>query len=56
MTQQSPVILITGGAQGIGKGVAAYFLDKNWRVVVLDVDAEAIKASDRISATRTTCS
>ncbi len=44
MTHQSPVILITGGAQGIGKGVASYFLDKDWRVVVLDLDAEAIKA------------
>jgi len=44
MTQQLPVILITGGAQGIGKGIAAYFLNKGWRVVVLDLDAEAIKA------------
>ncbi|MEH6561628.1 MAG: SDR family oxidoreductase [Marinobacter sp.] len=44
MTQQLPVILITGGAQGIGKGIAAYFLNKGWRVVVLDRDAEAIKA------------
>lgn len=44
MTQQLPVILITGGAQGIGKGIAAYFLDKGWRVVVFDLNAEAIKA------------
>ena len=44
MTQQVPVILITGGAQGIGKGIAAYFLDKGWRVVVFDRDADAIKA------------
>ncbi|MDX1553629.1 MAG: SDR family oxidoreductase [Marinobacter sp.] len=44
MTQQTPVILVTGGAQGIGKGIATYFLDKGWRVVVLDQDAEAIKA------------
>lgn len=44
MAKQLPVILITGGAQGIGKGIAAYFLDKGWRVVVLDQDAEAIKA------------
>lgn len=40
-TQQLPVILVTGGAQGIGKGIAAYFLNKGWRVVVLDRDAEA---------------
>ena len=42
MAQQAPVILITGGAQGIGKGIAAHFLDKNWRVVILDQNAEAI--------------
>jgi len=33
MAQQLPVILITGGAQSIGKGIAAYFLNKGWRVV-----------------------
>jgi NAD(P)-dependent dehydrogenase (short-subunit alcohol dehydrogenase family) len=44
MTQQAPVILITGGAQGIGKGIAAYFLNRDWRVVVLDQNADAIKA------------
>jgi len=43
MTQQLPVILITGGAQGIGKGVAAYFLAKDWRVVILDRDADAVE-------------
>lgn len=44
MAQQTPVILVTGGAQGIGKGIATYFLEKGWRVVVLDQDAEALKA------------
>lgn len=44
MAQQLPVILITGGAQGIGKGMADYFLKRDWRVVILDQDAEAIKA------------
>lgn len=44
MTQQSPVILITGGAQGIGKGIASYFLNREWRVVILDLDADAIEA------------
>ncbi|GHD51516.1 NAD(P)-dependent dehydrogenase, short-chain alcohol dehydrogenase family [Marinobacter persicus] len=44
MTQQPPAILITGGAQGIGKGIASHFLNKGWRVAVLDRDAEAIEA------------
>ncbi|PXX89574.1 oxidoreductase [Marinobacter vulgaris] len=44
MAQQSQVILVTGGAQGIGKGIAAHFLDKGWRVAVFDQDAEAIEA------------
>ena len=44
MAQQPPVILITGGAQGIGKGIASHFLNKGWRVVVFDQDADAIKA------------
>lgn len=44
MAQQPPVILITGGARGIGKGIAAHFLDKGWRVVICDQNAEAIGA------------
>lgn len=44
MAQESPVILITGGARGIGKGVAAHFLAKGWRVVIVDQNTEAIDA------------
>ena len=44
MAQQPPVILITGGAQGIGKGITAHFLNKGWRVVILDQNADAISA------------
>ena len=44
MTQQPPTLLITGGAQGIGKGITHHFLEKHWRVVVFDQDADAIDA------------
>lgn len=44
MAQPPPVILITGGAQGIGKGIAVHFLNSGWRVVVLDQDTDAVDA------------
>ena len=44
MAQRPPVILITGGAQGIGKGIAVHFRNSGWRVVVLDQDTDAIDA------------
>ena len=34
-------VLVTGGAQGIGKGLTANFLARGWRVAALDCDAEA---------------
>ena len=34
-------VLVTGGAQGIGKGMTAHFLNRGWRVAALDCDAEA---------------
>ena len=33
--------IVTGGAQGIGKGVAARLLAAGWGVAIVDVDAEA---------------
>lgn len=33
--------LVTGGAQGIGKGIAARLLARGWCVAVVDVDVEA---------------
>ena len=35
------VVMITGGAQGIGKGIAAYLLEQGWQVAVADCDNEA---------------
>lgn len=33
--------IISGGAQGIGKGIARHFLEQGMRVVIADIDAEA---------------
>ena len=35
------VALITGGAQGIGKGIARHLLGKGYAVTLIDIDAEA---------------
>lgn len=39
-----PVALITGGANGIGLGVARRLLHEGWRVAVVDADSEAVTA------------
>ncbi|HTG38174.1 SDR family oxidoreductase [Sphingomonas sp.] len=36
------VAVVTGGAQGIGKGVVQHMLGEGWRVVALDRDREAV--------------
>ena len=35
------VAYITGGAQGIGRGISDYLLTHGWRVAVVDIDARA---------------
>jgi NAD(P)-dependent dehydrogenase (short-subunit alcohol dehydrogenase family) len=37
MSDSSPVALVTGGAHGIGAGIAAHLAQKGWRVVTADV-------------------
>ena len=37
------IAVVTGGAQGIGKGITQALLTQGWRVAVLDQDAEAVR-------------
>jgi len=41
MTDEDKVALVTGGAQGIGKGIAATLLRNGWKVQIADTDNEA---------------
>lgn len=34
--------VVTGGAQGIGRGLVGHFLAAGWRVAALDIDSEAL--------------
>jgi NAD(P)-dependent dehydrogenase (short-subunit alcohol dehydrogenase family) len=41
------VVIVTGGAQGIGRRVAERFLRDGYRVVAADVDPEACRAAEK---------
>jgi L-fucose dehydrogenase len=41
LTYQEKVVIITGGAQGIGEGCARVFVDAGAHVVILDIDNDA---------------
>lgn len=41
MAESPKVALVTGAAQGIGRGISHYLLEKNWRVVLFDIDEAA---------------
>ena len=38
----SPVAVVTGGARGIGLAIAQWFLNKNYRVAILDVNKKTL--------------
>lgn len=39
--EQGKVVLVSGGAQGIGRCICMHLLEQGWQVCALDVDAEA---------------
>jgi len=43
MSDQQRIALVTGGAQGIGKGIAARLLADGWKVAIADLDADAVR-------------
>lgn len=38
--------IVTGGGQGIGKGIVRHLLDDGWRVAAIDLDGEALGEMD----------
>lgn len=50
----SKVVIVTGSARGIGKGIADTFLEKGYRVVYSDKNGDALKTMQRPNGESTT--
>ena len=51
MSLQDKIVVITGGAGGIGRVASSIFADKGARVIILDYNREAgVKAEAEIAA------
>jgi NAD(P)-dependent dehydrogenase (short-subunit alcohol dehydrogenase family) len=46
MNNEARVAIITGGGQGIGKGIARHFVRSGMKVVTAEIDAEAGKETE----------
>ena len=44
-TEDLQVVVVTGGARGIGLAIVKWFLAHNYRVAVLDIDRQTLGAS-----------
>ena len=45
-THETPVAVVTGGARGIGLACARWFLARDYRVVLIDIDAATLARAD----------
>jgi len=43
-----PVAVVTGGARGIGYAIARWFLSRNYRVALLDIDLESLAIAKQL--------
>jgi meso-butanediol dehydrogenase / (S,S)-butanediol dehydrogenase / diacetyl reductase len=43
----TPVAVVTGAARGIGLAIARWFLARGQRVALIDIDADALRATER---------
>ena len=46
VSSNDPVAIVTGGARGIGLGIARWFLARSYRVALLDIDALTLTKTD----------